>query len=106
MLLRYFQAFFSVAGKDYLFLFSQQDTDMKFPGQFDKISWFLQPAGLEMLEKVSNSQPKPLSIGNFSTSLSEHLIFFQPTRFFSETGKVRNRFVGCPCFCGYSGFPL
>ena len=76
--------------------FFQQDTDMKFPGQFDKISWFLQPAGLEMLEKVSNSQPKALSIRNFSTSLSEHLTIFQPTRFFSGTGKVRNRFVRCP----------
>ena len=68
---------------------------MKFPGQFDKISWFLQPAGLEMLEKVSNSQPKPLSIRNFSTSLSEHLIFFQPTRIVSGTGKVS---VGTPVF--------
>ena len=47
--------------------------------------------------KVSNSQPKPLTIRNFPASSLEHLIFCQPARFLWGTDKVRNRFVGCPC---------
>ena len=46
--------------------------------------------------KVSNSQPKPLTIRNFPASSLEHLIFCQPARFLWGTDKVRNRFVGCP----------
>ena len=61
-------------------------------------SEFLQPARVEMLEKVSNSQAKPLSIVNFPASSSKHLYFCQPARFRWGTDKVRNRFVGCPCF--------
>ena len=47
--------------------------------------------------KVSNSQPKPLTIRNFPASSLEHLIFCQPARFLWGTDKVRNRFVGCSC---------
>ena len=43
-------------GKHYLFLFPRK-THKKFPSQLDKSSEFLQPARVEMLEKVSNSQP-------------------------------------------------
>ena len=68
----------------------------KFPSQLDKSSESLQPARVKMLEKVSNSQPKPLSIINFPASVSEHLYFCQPARFLWGTDKVRNRFVGCP----------
>ena len=46
--------------------------------------------------KVSNSQPKPLTIRNFPASSLEHLIFCQPARFLWGTDRVRNRFVGCP----------
>ena len=60
-------------------------------------SEFLQPARVEMLEKVSNSQAKPLSIINFPASSSKHLYFCQPARFLWGTDNVRNRFVGCPC---------
>ena len=60
-------------------------------------SEFLQPARVEMLEKVSNSQEKPLSIINFPASSSKHLHFCQPARFLWGTDNVRNRFVGCPC---------
>ena len=59
-------------------------------------SEFLQPARVEMLEKVSNSQAKPLSIINFPASSSKHLYFCQPARFLWGTDNVRNRFVGCP----------
>ena len=59
-------------------------------------SEFLQPAWVEMLEKVSNSQEKPLSIINFPASSSKHLPFCQPARFLWGTDNVRNRFVGCP----------
>jgi len=58
-------------------------------------SEFLQPARVEMLEKVRNSQAKPLSI-NFPASSSKHLHFCQPARFLWGTDNVRNRFVGCP----------
>ena len=55
--------------------------------------------------KVSNSQPKPLTIRNFPASSLEHLIFCQPARFPWGTDKVRNRFVGCPwVFDAYSLF--
>ena len=55
--------------------------------------------------KVSNSQPKPLTISNFPASSLEHLIFCQPARFPWGTDKVRNRFVGCPwVFDAYSLF--
>ena len=46
--------------------------------------------------KVSNSQPKPLTIRNFPASSLEHLIFCQPARFLWGTDRVRNRFFGCP----------
>ena len=51
--------------------------------------------------KVSNSQPKPLTIRNFPASSLEHLIFCQPARFLWGTDKVRNRFVGCPWSAGF-----
>ena len=41
-------------------------------------SEFRQPAWVEMLEKVSNSQAKPLSIINFPASSLKHLYFCQP----------------------------
>ena len=52
--------------------------------------------------KVSNSQPKPLTIRNFPASSLEHLIFCQPARFLWGTDKVRNRFVGCPWISRFS----
>ena len=85
----------ALLGKHYLFLFLSK-THKKFPTQLDKSSEFLQPARVEMLEKVSNSQPKPLSITNFAASSSGHVYFCQPARFLWGTDKVRNRFVGCP----------
>ena len=39
-------------------------------------SEFLQPARIEMLEKVSNSQAKPLSITKFPSQLIETFFFF------------------------------
>ena len=39
-------------------------------------SEFLQPARVEMLEKVSNSQAKPLSITKFPSQLIETPVFF------------------------------
>ena len=46
-------------------------------------SEFLQPARNEMLEKVSNSQAKPLSITKFPSQLIE-MYFCQPERFLGE----------------------
>ena len=83
-------------GKHYLFLFPSK-THKKFPSQLDKSSEFLRPGRVKMLEKVSNSQPKSLSIINFQASSSEHLYFSKPARFLWGTDKVRNRFVGSPC---------
>jgi len=48
--------------------------------QLDKIGWFLLPAQLEMLEKVSNLQPKPQAMRIFPVSSAEQLIFCQPAR--------------------------
>ena len=59
-------------------------------------SEFLQPTRVEMLEKVSNSQEKPLSIINFPASSSKNLYFCQAARFLWGTDNVRNRFVGVP----------
>ena len=59
-------------------------------------SEFLQQARVEMLEKVSNSQAKPISIVHFPASSSKHLYFCQPARFLWGTDKVRSRFLGCP----------
>ena len=58
-------------------------------------SEFPQSARLGMLEKVSNSQPKPLAIRNCPAISWEHLIFYQRARFLWGTDKVRNRFY-CP----------
>ena len=60
-------------------------------------SEFLQPARVEMLEKFSNSQAKPLSKQNFPASSSKHLYFCQPATLLWGTDNVRNRFVGCSC---------
>ena len=60
-------------------------------------SEFLQPARVEMLEKVSNSKAKPLSITKFPSQLIETPVYFcQPARFLWGTDNLRNRFVGCP----------
>ena len=69
-------------------------------GQLDKIGWFLLPARLEMLEKVSNLQPKPQAMRIFPASSAEHLIFCQPARLLWGKDKVRNRFVECPLELG------
>ena len=90
-----FRCFSVLLGKHYLFLFPSK-THKKFPSQLDKSSEILQLARVEMLEKVSNSQPKPPSIINFPASSSEHLYFSQPARFLWGTDKVMNRFVGFP----------
>ena len=67
-------------------------------------SEFLQPVRIEVLEKVSNSQEKPLSIINFPASSWKHLHFCQPARFLWGTDNARNRFVGCPCMRHLSAF--
>ena len=54
-------------------------------------SEFLQPARVEMLEKVSNSQAKPLSITKFPSQLIETLVFLPASKI-----PLGNRFVGCP----------
>ena len=59
-------------------------------------SEFLQPARVEMLEKVSNSQAKPLSITKFPSQLIETPVFLPASRIPWGTDNVRNRFVGCP----------
>ena len=43
-------------------------------------SKFLQPARVEMLEKVSNSQAKPLSITKFPSQLIETLVFLPASK--------------------------
>ena len=97
-------------GKHYLFLFPSK-THKKFPSQVDKIGWFpsqlikfifqpeiprafksldpKRPNKSEMLEKVSNSQAKPLSITKFPSQLIETPVFLPASK--------RNGFVGCPC---------
>ena len=53
---------------------------------------FLQPARIEMLEKVSNSQAKPLSITEFPSQLIETPVFLPASKI-----PLGNRFVGCSC---------
>ena len=47
---------------------------------FPRSSEFLQPARVEMLEKVSNSQAKPLSITKFPSQLIETPIFLPASK--------------------------
>ena len=101
-------------GKHYLFLFPSK-TNKKFPSSSDQLSYvweregvlfffffffffslpqsseFLQPARVEMLEKVSNSQAKPQSITKFPSQLIETPVFLPASKI-----PLGNRFVGCP----------
>ena len=54
-------------------------------------SEFLQPARIEMLEKISNSQAKPLSITKFPSQLIETPVFLPASKI-----PLESRFVGCP----------
>ena len=51
-----------------------------------------------MLGNVINTKTNHSPVTNFPASSSEQLLFCQPAIFLWATDKVRNSFVGCPCF--------